>query len=226
MRWSPDCVAFFTGRPVASLLANVTKPGSERTKAEQESFLRSLAQRLHPQARPPAEIFWLTAALAITVGAFLVLPSTHRIIGTVFGWALFLLAWIDLKRGRLPDQITVPLAYSGLAVAAVVQSHSLAHHVLGLVLGFGFFWVIARIYRQWRDRDGLGGGDVKLLAAAGAWVGWEGLPLVLLISSISALLFVSWRGRFAPADRIRFGPFLAFASWLVWACIINGARLS
>jgi leader peptidase (prepilin peptidase) / N-methyltransferase len=130
------------------------------------------------------------------------------------------------KHERLPDRITVPLAWSGLAVIAVTQLQSLPHHVAGLVLGYASFRAIATIYRRWRDREGLGGGDAKLLAAAGAWVGWEGLPFIVLVSSASALVYTFLRGHFTLTDRIRFGPFLAFASWVVWAYMTHGARWS
>jgi len=87
-------------------------------------------------------------------------------------------------------------------------------------VGFGAFWLLSRGYRVLRGREGLGLGDAKLLAAAGAWLTWTALPTVILLAALLALLTVVLRwatGRLFHADeRIAFGPALAAAIWLVW----------
>ena len=88
------------------------------------------------------------------------------------------------------------------------------------MFGYGCFVLIAWLYHKIRGRDGLGLGDAKLFAAAGAFVGWQGLPLVLLVASgggVVAILLLRLRGRvIGPTDIIPFGPFLGFGFWLVW----------
>ena len=101
-------------------------------------------------------------------------------LAVLLGWA----AWIDLKRMILPDWITLPLIPAGLALAWV-QEQPLLDRVIGAVAGYAVFAGIAWIYRRWRGRDGLGLGDAKLLAAAGAWTGWPSLPSVVLSLSSS-----------------------------------------
>jgi leader peptidase (prepilin peptidase)/N-methyltransferase len=89
---------------------------------------------------------------------------------------------------------------------------------LGAVAGFGGVVLLRFIYEKLRGREGMGLGDAKLLAAAGAWTSWTGLSSILAIAAISALVFaLLGRGhRLALADRIAFGPFLAVGLWLVW----------
>lgn len=92
------------------------------------------------------------------------------------------------------------------------------------MVGFAVFAFIAKLYRRIRGRDGLGLGDAKLLGALGAWVGWQGLPTVVLYAAGAGLLWALARslvrpGRFKPLDpkqRLPFGPFLCLAGWLVW----------
>jgi leader peptidase (prepilin peptidase)/N-methyltransferase len=131
-------------------------------------------------------------------------------LAVILGWA----AWIDLKQMILPDWITLPLIPAGLALAWV-QDQPLLERVIGAVAGYAAFAGIAWIYHRWRGRDGLGLGDAKLLAAAGAWTGWASLPSVVLVASVSALVWVLM-ARPDPQKPFPFGPFLALGFWLVW----------
>jgi leader peptidase (prepilin peptidase)/N-methyltransferase len=92
--------------------------------------------------------------------------------------------------------------------------------VIGAALGFGGLWLLAFVYRRVRGRDGLGDGDPILLAAGGAWVGWIGLPSVLIWASAAGLSYVAARmlvGRgMSGEDRLPFGPCLAIGIWLTW----------
>lgn len=136
------------------------------------------------------------------------------------GWALLALAVIDSRRFVLPDQLTLPLILAGLAVAYALDPSSLPAHAMGATLGYGSFLGVAFVYRALRGCDGLGLGDAKLLAAAGAWVSWVGLPSVVLWACASAFatLLVSWAlgRRVGRGSRVAFGPHLALGFWLVW----------
>lgn len=137
----------------------------------------------------------------------------------VIGWALLLASAIDLRHFLLPDVLTLFLAASGLAVAALWQPETFVHSLIGGLVGVAVGWAGAVLYRVVRGRDGLGLGDAKLFGAAGTWVAWSGLPSVLLFASVSALLYVAVlqiAGRkIDGSTAIPFGPFLALGTWLV-----------
>lgn len=126
---------------------------------------------------------------------------------------------IDVREHRLPDALTLPLAGLGLAVSAL-SGGQVWWFALSAMLGFVLLAGIAHVYRRVRGRAGLGLGDAKLMAASGAWLGADALPTVLLWAAMSALLcalLAHWRGHTVTgATRLPFGPFLAFATWLVW----------
>lgn len=152
--------------------------------------------------------------------------------GAVLGWQLLLIAVIDAEHFWLPDALTLPLFLSGLFAAvaldpANVQSGlqwslvgPLKTPLIGAAAGFVVLWLLAFIYKRLRGRDGLGGGDPFLLGAIGAWVGWIGLPSVLLWASLSGLSVVAakvvLRRPVAGTDRLPFGVFLAIGAWLTW----------
>lgn len=160
------------------------------------------------------------AALLVAVWATAVVSGPSVWPTCLLGWVLLALAVIDVRHLTLPDALTLPLAGSGLAVAFCLDEARVAEHAIGAAAGFACFWLIASGYRALRGREGLGLGDAKLLAAAGAWVSWEGLPGVVLVASITALLCVV--GAMAlgvSADssrRLPFGPYLCLGTWLIW----------
>jgi prepilin signal peptidase PulO-like enzyme (type II secretory pathway) len=138
--------------------------------------------------------------------------------GIFLTWALLALTWFDIRQGRLPNVLTLPLCLAGIGFA-VLFGWPVADYLLGAVIGFLMPIIIAAAYRHWNDHDGLGGGDIKLLGAVGAWVGWTALPAVLLASSLSALAFMVLTGRLSPRKPIAFGPFIALAAWVTWFCL-------
>ncbi|WP_396593384.1 prepilin peptidase [Brevundimonas sp. R86498] len=138
----------------------------------------------------------------------------------VLGWQLLLIALIDGENFWLPDELTLPLIATGLIGAAVLVRGWPVPQLIGAGVGFGLLWGLAALYRRVRGRDGLGGGDPILFAGAGAWVGWAGLPSVLLWACAAGLSVVLTlritRGRVAMSDRLPFGTFLALGIWLTW----------
>jgi leader peptidase (prepilin peptidase)/N-methyltransferase len=149
-------------------------------------------------------------------------PSEPHLVAAsvVLALALAVLSAIDLQHYRLPDAITLPLAALGLAVSAWSGLQPLWWSALSALLGFILLAGFGLAYRYIRGRPGLGLGDAKLVAAAGAWVGAEALPTLLLWATGPALLcalLAHWRGQGVSATtRLPFGPFLASATWLVW----------
>lgn len=140
--------------------------------------------------------------------------------GAIFGWQLLLIALVDADEMWLPDRLTLPLLLSGLAAAAILPGVTLVNAAIGAAVGFIVLWAVATVYRRLRSREGLGGGDPILFAALGAWVGWMGLPSVLLWACAAGLSWVGARALVRRAlDRdqpLPFGPFLAVGGWLTW----------
>ena len=160
------------------------------------------------------------AALGLAVWAATVLSGWLLWASCALAWGLLALSVIDWRHHILPDQLTLPLLAGGLVVAYAIRGSGLADHVAGAAAGFAAFALVGWIYRRLRGREGLGLGDAKLLAAAGAWLSWTGLPGVVLTATLSALAAALGRalvGRSLAADtRLPFGPFLALGTWLVW----------
>jgi leader peptidase (prepilin peptidase)/N-methyltransferase len=140
--------------------------------------------------------------------------------GCALGWTLLTLAWIDWTDLVLPDVLTLPLLLAGLAVTLASDPDELTDHCLAAIVAYLSFAGLALAYRRLRGRDGLGGGDSKLIAAAGAWCGLAALPLVVLGSALLGLLAalgLALAGRtMTSTTRIPFGPCIALAFWLVW----------
>jgi leader peptidase (prepilin peptidase)/N-methyltransferase len=174
--------------------------------------------------RSPVGIFYPgaeAAAMAIAVVSVVVFPGIDALISCGLGWTLLTLALIDLRHHILPDALTLPLAAAGLGTVWPRGGAALLDHALGSAAGLLIFLAISYIYQRLRDREGLGIGDAKLLAAGGAWVAWQGLASVVLIASAVALavtIIQATRGgvRIQATTRIPFGLYLGPAIWLVW----------
>ena len=160
------------------------------------------------------------AALAVAAMALLVDDAQTAWLDALLGWWLLTLAWIDLRRWVLPDALTLPLILAGLLAAVAFNPGNLTERGLGAALGYLALRLVAWAYVRLRGREGLGQGDAKLLAAAGAWLGALALPQVVLIAALSALLAAAaLRISGTPVrahSALPFGPFLALAIWALW----------
>ena len=173
---------------------------------------RARIARMHLSVELAATGLALWAALA--VDALLLWPSC------ALGWALLALAWIDWDHMRLPDALTLPLLVAGLAVTCWLDPAVAGEHAAAAALGYLALRGLAVAYRALRGREGLGAGDAKLLAAAGAWVGVAALPHVVLGGALLGILHalvLRLRGHaMTRATAVPFGPGLCAALWLVW----------
>ncbi len=146
------------------------------------------------------------------------MTDTHLL---TFALALLLLtaAAIDIATMRIPDALNALIVLGGLSASMWLQKPLLAA-VGGAALGYATLFLLNNFYRRARGRDGLGMGDAKLLAGAGAWVGWAGLPFVVLIASTAGLAYVALvrvAGRtLHSGDALAFGPFLCLGIMIVW----------
>ncbi len=145
----------------------------------------------------------------------------------LLGWGLLTLAWIDAEHLLLPDILTLPLILLGLAASWSLRWPPLVDAAAGAALGYLSFRLLALAYRWLRGREGLGAGDAKLLAVAGAWLGWQALGDVVLGAALAGILwFIATRRPStdeprieeppaAGPDELPFGPALAAAIWIV-----------
>ncbi|MFN3973340.1 MAG: prepilin peptidase [Gemmobacter sp.] len=128
------------------------------------------------------------------------------------------IAWTDSRSFRIPDLLSIPLIVGGLGLSMLLPDLGALHHVAGAVGAYLLFSFIGAFHFRRRGFDGLGLGDAKLFAAAGAWLGWQLLPLVLLIASVSGLC---WALAFSRNREVAFGPWLAAAFFVVWGLQIT-----
>lgn len=159
------------------------------------------------------------AAAAVGALAFGLAAPAFALQAALLGWWLLALALIDLRSWRLPDALTLPLAALGMVAAwfGLLPGLTPTSALLGAGAGYLALAAVAWAYRRWRGRDGLGLGDAKLLAAAGAWLGPADLPHVVLLAALSGLLMALARRMPLRADsEVPFGPPLAAAFWVVF----------
>lgn len=195
----------------------------------------SLPTRFWDRARLAQASRWkvlIVAALPLiaTLWAIPLVPSIALPGTLIMAWILICLAVVDARTFLLPDLLTYPLIALGLihsgglnaSLYGVAQGVEIGlQHLLAAVLGYVILAAVAWTFRRLRSKEGLGLGDAKLFAAAGAWLGLADLPSVLLLASLSALgvtllmrTFVGMNRNNAAAP-LPFGPYLAVGIWLV-----------
>lgn len=160
------------------------------------------------------------AALPAFLWTSAAIPSATLAVTLALGVVLALLSAIDIETLRLPDWLTLPLIAVGLLATYALALDDVLWRLAATAAAYLLLFAMAVIFRHLRGVDALGLGDAKLFAASAAWVGFEGLPGVLLISSVAGLLFAAIAFAFGAkidrATRIPFGPFLAGGFWLTW----------
>ncbi len=151
--------------------------------------------------------------------------------GLLLTWVLIALTFIDFDHQLLPDDIVLPILWLGLALSLVPVFSTSSSALIGAMSGYLVFWIVFQVFRLLTGKEGMGYGDFKLMALLGAWLGWEYLPQIILVSTlvgsvvgISMMIFKK-----AASDlAIPFGPYIAAAGWIamVYGAEINQAYLS
>jgi len=158
----------------------------------------------------------LSAALA-AVTAWHFGLNAAGIAAIALTWLLIALTFIDLDHLILPDVMVLPFLWIGLLLNISNVYTDLPHAVIGAVAGYLSLWLVFHVFKLITGKEGMGYGDFKLLALFGAWLGWQSLPLIILLSSfIGAIIgigLIVFRGR-DRAQPLPFGPYLALAGWI------------
>lgn len=164
---------------------------------------------------PLIELMSALSSLAIAVSFGF---SSYSLALMFFSYVLIAATFIDFDCMLLPDQLTLPLMWAGITLALLgIGSLSLTDAVIGAIAGYLCLWSIYWLFKGLTGKEGMGYGDFKLLAALGAWLGWQLLPVIILLSSLIGLVFglIQLRLQKRGIDKaFPFGPYLAIAGWL------------
>ncbi|UXY16590.1 A24 family peptidase [Chitiniphilus purpureus] len=185
---------------------------------------RGCGQRISPRY-PLVEM--LSAVLSAVV-AWQFGPSLAGVGALLLTWALIALVFIDADTFLLPDSITLPLLWAGLLLNLLGGFVPLHQAVIGAMAGYLALWSVYWAFKLLTGKEGMGYGDFKLLAALGAWFGWQAIPIIVLLSSVAgailggAMMLAARKGLSKPMP---FGPYLGIAGWLtlVWGASLRQA---
>lgn len=184
-----------------------------------------LARRFAAVAAAPT-LAMILADLAVVVSAAVFAPRDDLAVTVALGWVLVLLAGVDVLALRLPDLVTLPFLVAGLLLGPGTLATPFDEHLIGGVAGYGAIAILGWAFARLRGRDGIGLGDAKLLACAGAWLGWRALPDLVLVAAGGGLAWVAIailaRGKSALMAPIPFGAPLSGAFWILWLLAIHG----
>lgn len=145
-------------------------------------------------------------------------PTATALAWAVFATVLIALALIDADTMLLPDSLTLPLLWGGMLCTSLGWIDlSLEQSVWGAALGYGLLWSVQAVFGILTGKQGMGEGDFKLLAALGAWLGWTALPGLVLLASVSGVVFAVFlrlMGRLKAGEAMPFGPHLVLGAGL------------
>lgn len=166
----------------------------------------------------------LTAVLSLTVAVKFGV-TWQTVFGLILTWSLITMSVIDLHKLILPDNITLPILWLGLLISLFNIFIDPTNSIIGAIAGYMILWTIFQAFKLLTGKEGMGFGDFKLLALFGAWLGWELLPLLIILSSASGAIIGITMIAFNKQKRntqIPFGPYLAIAGWI---CLIWGQQI-
>ncbi|HUG72673.1 MAG TPA: A24 family peptidase [Steroidobacteraceae bacterium] len=238
--WRRECLALDGKEPPAEAPYNLVVPRSACTSCQAPigalqnipvlSWLllggrcRSCKARISARY-PLVELFTavLSAAVAWKFGF-----GWTAAAALVLTWFLVALACIDIDTQLLPDNLTLPLLWLGLLVALLLPYHTgarlpvdLSDAVIGAMAGYLALWSMYHLFRLLTGKEGFGYGDFKLLAALGAWLGWQMLLLIVVgaasVGAVVGIAAIVFKGRDKSVP-VAFGPYLAAAGWLALMC--------
>lgn len=189
-------------------------------------LLRGRCAHCRAPVSPRYPIVEAVVAILSLVVAWVLGPTPAMLAALAFTWTLVAMSLIDLDHKLLPDSMTLPLLWAGLLLSLFAFGGEppfadLRSSVIGAAAGYLSLWSVYQVFKLLTGREGMGYGDFKLLAALGAWLGWQRLPVVILLSAgvgaVVGIALIVLGGRSRQAA-IPFGPYLAAAGWiaLLW----------
>lgn len=227
--WRQECRALLEMPEQSASAISLLRPGSRCPGCESPiawydnipviSYLllrgqcRRCAQPIHLRY-PVIEL--LTALLSVIV-AWQVGFGLMGAAAIALTWALVALSGIDLDHQLLPDSITLPALWAGLLLSVIGGWVTPTQAIVGAAAGYLSLWLVFHAFRIVTGKEGMGHGDFKLLAVFGAWLGWEALPLVILLSSVVGAVMggvLMATGTLRRDQPMPFGPFIAAAGWI------------
>ncbi len=157
--------------------------------------------------------------------------SVETLFALLLTWSLIALSFIDIDQQLLPDSITLPMLWLGLFLSLFSIYTDTNASIIGAIAGYLSLWTVYQLFKLATGKEGMGFGDFKLLALFGAWLGWQYLPIIILLSSLVGAVIGISMVIFVKKDHntpIPFGPYLAAAGWLalIWGDDINTAYLN
>jgi len=184
-------------------------------------FLRGKCSACGEKISPRYPLIELSTAVLFLATAWHFGPGEQFVAAIILTGLLIALAGIDTDHQLLPDNLTLPLLWAGLLLSLFNVFVDPVSSIIGAISGYLVLWLIYHLFRLLTGKEGMGYGDFKLLAALGAWLGWQMLPLVVLLSSVvGAVVGVALMAmkRHQKDQPLPFGPFIAAAGWiaLLW----------
>jgi len=157
--------------------------------------------------------------------------SLQSLLGLIFTWVLIVLTFIDFDHKLLPDDIVLPTLWLGLAISLIPIFANAQNALVGAIAGYLVFWIVFQVFKLLTGKEGMGHGDFKLMALLGAWLGWQFIPQIVLVSTLAGSIIGISLMVFKKASRdlaIPFGPYIAIAGWiaLIWGRDINALYFS
>lgn len=229
-RWQRDCKEL-AGRPpkTAGKKFNLVTPRSrcphcrhtisalENIPVLSYLWLRGKCSACHKPISPRYPLIELLSAALAAVTAWHFGFGVAAVAAITLTWVLVALTFIDIDHQLLPDVLVLPFLWAGLLLNLFNVYTPLPNAVIGAVTGYLSLWLVYHLFKLITGKEGMGYGDFKLLALFGAWLGWQSLPLIILLSSLVGALvgigLIVLRGR-DRAQPLPFGPYLATAGWV------------
>ncbi|WP_420933635.1 prepilin peptidase [Alteromonas sp. A081] len=180
-------------------------------------FLKGKCANCKTGISPRYPLVELFTAIACTFTAYHFGPTSQAVWAILITYVLISLIFIDVDKMLLPDQLTLPLLWLGLLLSTSGVFVGTTDAIIGAAAGYVSLWSVYWLFKLVTGKEGMGYGDFKLLAALGAYTGWQGLPVIILLSSFVgaiigiAIMVIQNKGK---SLAIPFGPYLAVAGWL------------
>jgi len=195
------------------------------------AILRGRCSACHARISPSYVVIEAACGLLSAWAAWHFGFSWQALGALVLSWGLLAISAIDLEKQLLPDKLTLPLLWLGLLFNLGHVFTDISSAVIGAAAGYLALWSVYHVFHLVTGKEGMGYGDFKLLALLGAWLGWQRLPVVIIMSAgVGAVIGLLLLGskRLKQGAPMPFGPFLAAAGWIVlfWGAPLSDAYLS